>query len=134
MGDVEQWTGLKSVVQMTSKRCVKKTGATSEEARYYISSLNASAARMNQIVRSHWSVENNLHWVLDVVFNEDSSLKKKYNSAVNFNIVTKVALSLLEKEQTMKASKKGKRENAALDDRYREKVLKCKKRFPCESR
>lgn len=63
--------------------------------------------------------------MLDVVFNEDSSLKKKDNLAINFNIVTKVALSLLEKEQTMKASKKGKRENAALDDCYREKVLKC---------
>lgn len=125
MDDVEQWSGLKSVVQVTSERCIKKTGATSIEARYYISSLNASAARMNQIVRSHWSIENNLHWVLDVVFNEDSSLKKKDNSAINFNIVTKIALSLLEKEQTMKASKKGKRENAALDDRYREKVLKC---------
>jgi len=125
MDDVEQWTGLKSVVQVTSQRCVKKTGVTSQETRHYISSLNTSAARMNQIVRSHWSIENNLHWVLDVVFNEDGALKKKDNSAINFNIVTKVALTLLEKEQTMKASKKGKRENAALDDRYREKVLKC---------
>ena len=125
MDDVEKWPGLKSVVQLTSQRCVKKTGATSEEVRYYISSLNVSPAKMNQIVRSHWSVENNLHWMLDVVFNEDSSLKKKDNSAINFNIVTKMALTLLEKEQTMKASKKGKRENAALDDRYREKILKC---------
>lgn len=80
---------------------------------------------MNHVIRSHWSVENNLHWVLDIVFNEDYSLKKKDNSAINFNIVTKVALALLEKEQTMKASKKGKRENAVLDDQYREKVLRC---------
>ena len=125
MDDVEQWPELKSVAQVTSERCIKKTGATSEEVRYYISSLDVSSARMNHVIRSHWSVENNLHWVLDVIFNEDSKLKKKDNSAVNFNIVTKIALALLEKEQTMKVSKKGKRENAALDDHYREKVLKC---------
>jgi len=52
--------------------------------------------------------------VLDVVFNEDSSLKKKDNSAVNMNMITKIALELIEKEQSSKASKKGKREKAAL--------------------
>lgn len=125
MDDIEQWQGLRSVAQVTSQRIIKKTGKTSEEVRYYISSLNTCPVKMNHVVRSHWSVENNLHWVLDVVFNEDSSLKKKDNSAVNFNIITKVALALLEKEQSMKASKNGKRQNAALDDSYREKILKC---------
>ena len=63
--------------------------------------------------------------MLDVIFNEDKLLKKKDNSAINFNIVLKVALALLEKESSLKVSKKRKRLNAALDDSYREKVLKC---------
>lgn len=69
--------------------------------------------------------ENKLHWVLDVIFNEDKSLKKKDNAAVNLNMITKIALALIEKDQSFKAPKKGRRERAALDDQYREKILKC---------
>jgi hypothetical protein len=60
-----------------------------------------------------------------VIFNEDCSLKKEDHSAINFNMVVKVALALLEQEKTFKASKNGKRQRAALDDKYREKILKC---------
>lgn len=123
LDDKDQWLGLRSVAQVTSQRCIKKTGATSEEVRFYISSLNVDPVKMNYVVRSHWAVENKLHWMLDVVFNEDKSLKKKDNSPVNLNIITKIALALIEKEQSFKASKKGKREKAALDDKYREKIL-----------
>lgn len=125
MDDKEQWSGLKSIAQVTSQRYIKKTGKTSEEVRYYISSLDAYPAKMNQVIRSHWGVENKLHWVLDVIFNEDKSLKKKDNAAVNLNMITKIALALIEKDQSFKASKKGRRERAALDDRYREKIMKC---------
>jgi predicted transposase YbfD/YdcC len=125
MDDKELWHGLKSVVQVTSQRCIKKTGATSEDVRHYISSLDENPDKMNHVIRSHWAVENKLHWVLDVVLNEDSSLKKKDNSAVNLNMVSKIALAMIEKEPSFKASKKGKMEKAALNDQYREKVLKC---------
>jgi predicted transposase YbfD/YdcC len=125
LDDKDQWPGLRSVAQVISLRCDKKTNVTSKAIRYYISSLNTSPVKMNHVVRSHWAVENKLHWVLDVVFNEDSSLKKKDYSAVNMNMITKIALALIEKEQSSKASKKGKREKAALDDKYREKILKC---------
>jgi predicted transposase YbfD/YdcC len=125
MDDKEQWPSLKSVVRVTSQRYMKQTGATSIESRYYITSLGADPVKLNHAIRSHWRVENNLHWMLDVIFNEDKLLKKKDNSAINFNIVLKVALSLLEKESSLKVSKKRKRLNAALDDSYREKVLKC---------
>lgn len=80
--------------------------------------------QINSAVRSHWGIENRLHWVLNVIFNEDNSLKKKDHSAVNFNMIVKVTLALLEQEQTFKASKNGKRTRAALDDWYREKILK----------
>jgi predicted transposase YbfD/YdcC len=125
MDDKEQWPGLRSIIQVKSQRCIKKTGKTSEEVRYYISSLDTDPATMNQVIRSHWGVENKLHWVLDVIFNEDKSLKKKDNAAVNLNMITKIALALIEKDQSFKASKKGRRERAALDDQYREKILKC---------
>ena len=61
----------------------------------------------------------------DEIFNEDSSLKKKDHSAINFNMIVKVALALLERERTFKASKNGKRTKAALDNCYRQKILKC---------
>jgi predicted transposase YbfD/YdcC len=125
MDDKEQWPGLRSIAQVKSERCIKKTGKTSEEVRYYITSMEANPFTMNQAIRSHWGVENKLHWVLDVIFNEDKSLKKKDNAAVNLNMITKIALALIEKDQSFKASKKGRRERAALDDRYREKILKC---------
>ena len=125
MDEKENWTGIRSVVRVTSSRYIKKTGEESSATRYYISSLEANSARLNRVIRSHWSIENNLHWTLDVVFNEDSHLKKKNNSAANFNIINKMALTILEKDTTFKASKKRKRLKAALDDNYREKLLKC---------
>ena len=125
MDEKENWTGIRSVVRVTSSRYIKKTGEESSATRYYISSLEANPARLNRVIRSHWSIENNLHWTLDVVFNEDSHLKKKNNSAANFNIINKMALTILEKDTTFKASKKRKRLKAALDDNYREKLLKC---------
>ncbi|MCO1337201.1 ISAs1 family transposase, partial [Microbulbifer sp. OS29] len=67
----EQWHGLRSVVAVQEKRSV--AGHTSCETRYYISSLEPRSAELNQITRSHWGVENSLHWILDVVFREDDS-------------------------------------------------------------
>jgi predicted transposase YbfD/YdcC len=124
MDEKEQWEGIQSVVKIKSERYIKQTGQASEETRYYISSLKPDPAKLNQAIRSHWAIENNLHWSLDVVFNEDSLLKKKDYSARNFNIIAKIALALLEKETSLKASKKKKRLFAALKDDYREKVLK----------
>ena len=125
MDEKENWPGLKSVVRITSSRFIKKTGEESTDTRYYISSLESNARKLNKVVRSHWAIENNLHWTLDVIFNEDRKLKKKDFSAANFNIINKMALAILEKDKTFKASKKQKRLKAALNDSYREKLLKC---------
>ena len=65
-----------------------------KETRYYISSLALDAELIASSVRKHWSVENNLHWQLDVSFNEDYG-RKKNNAAVNFSLVSKTALSML---------------------------------------
>jgi predicted transposase YbfD/YdcC len=119
----ERWTKLKSIVRITSERYNKSTKQTSSETRYYITSLEADAAKINNAVRKHWTVENNLHWTLDVIFKEDESLKKKDASPVNFNIVRKIALAMIEKEDSIKKSKNVKRLKAALDDKYRTKIL-----------
>ena len=120
----EDWKSLTSIVRIESLREIKKTGVVSKEYRYYISSLAPDAERINQAIRSHWGIENHLHWNLDVVFQEDGELKRKGNSAENFNIITKAALALIENETTLKKSKPLKRLRAALNDNYREKIMK----------
>lgn len=120
----EQWKDLKTIVRIESYREDKKTTKASNSFRYYISSLHKDAQLINESVRSHWSIENNLHWNLDVIFKEDHQLKRKGNSVENFNMMTKVALNLLDAEKSTKKSKPTKRFKAAIDDSYREFVMK----------
>lgn len=98
----DEWDGLKSVARVQSGRYDKKTGKMSHQDRYYISSLPVDAKYINNAVRQHWAIENNLHWSLDVIFKEDESLKKKGNSALNYGLMAKMALVLIEKETTPK--------------------------------
>ncbi|MCW5922869.1 MAG: ISAs1 family transposase [Saprospiraceae bacterium] len=88
----------------------------------YISSLAMDAPAFNRLVRSHWNVENQLHWALDVVFGEDQSRKRIRNAAQNFSTVRKMTLNLL-KAKTEKISVNRKRNKCALSDQYREKNL-----------
>jgi predicted transposase YbfD/YdcC len=120
----EQWKDLKTIVRIKSYREDKKTGEFSNNFRYYISSLPMDAKLINKSVRSHWAIENNLHWNLDVIFKEDGQLKRKGNSVENFNMMTKVALALLDNEKSTKKSKPMKRFKASLDDHYREMIMK----------
>ena len=119
----DQWAGIKSVVKIESERFTKVSGKTQNEQRYYISSLNADPKPINIGVRNHWGVENKLHWMLYVEFKEDSSRRKKGNSAENYNVIAKTALTLISKDES-KNSKKGKRFLAAIDPKFREILLK----------
>lgn len=120
----QQWKDVRTVIKIESERYMKINGKTQKEERYYISSSEANAKRINKAVRNHWSIENNLHWMLDVVFNEDRSRRRQGNSAANFNLISKIALALVSKEESKKISKKGKRYRAALDTKFREKILR----------
>jgi predicted transposase YbfD/YdcC len=91
--DRERWAGLIAFVQVRSY--VTEKGEQTVSTRCYISSLNASAQRFCEMIRGHWSIENQLHWCLDVVFGEDSSRARKDNSPLNLNVLRKMALSLL---------------------------------------
>ena len=117
------WKDLKSIIEIERKTIDKQTLKETMQTSYYISSALHDAWKFNQDIRSHWSVENNLHWSLDVLFGEDRSLKKKGNSAINFNIIAKTALALIEKEPTPKRSRVQKMKKCAFDDSFREKVL-----------
>lgn len=74
----------------------KKTGAEEQSVRYYISSKTADAKYFHQAVRSHWGIENKLHWCMDVIFGEDKSKKQAQHSAQNFSLINKVALNMIQ--------------------------------------
>jgi len=93
--ETHKWPGLKSI-GMVRKSTIRK-GKEVNEARFYISSLEADAAKLNKITRSHWSIENQLHWRLDVIFNEDKACIRNENAAENLNIMRKWALSILQR-------------------------------------
>jgi predicted transposase YbfD/YdcC len=121
--DKEEWVNLKTIIEIKSEIYHKKTEKKTENVRYYISSREANSKQLLEDIRQHWSIENNLHWNLDVIFKEDLQLKRNGNSAENFNMVTKLSLALLDSENSIKKSKPLKRLRASIDDTYREKII-----------
>lgn len=119
----EKWAGLKTLFVIDSLVEKKCGGEISSDQRFYISSLEADAKLLNIKTRDHWSIENNLHWSLDVQFGEDRSRKYRGNVPENFNIILKSVMALLLNDKTPKCSKNSKRFKAALDVEYREKLL-----------
>lgn len=117
-----RWKDLSTLVRISSERTQNLTGETQYQTRYYISSKKADAQTFNRLVRSHWAIENKLHWVMDVTFKEDDSRKRIGNSAVNFNMIAKIALKILEKNKG-KLSKPMTRMRAALDDNFRDSLI-----------
>jgi predicted transposase YbfD/YdcC len=98
-------------------------GKTTVETRYYISSLPNNAQILGQSVRSHWGIENPLHWVLDVVFREDDCRIRKDNAPENFAVLRHIALNLLNQDKTGKMGIKNKQLQAGWDNDYLAKVL-----------
>ncbi len=117
------WPGLAAgsvaLVERTRQDLGDFGGKTSVERCCYISSLaGADAAATAAYVRGHWSVENNLHWQLDVSFGEDQNRTRKGHGAENYSRLCRIALNLLKRDSSVKAGIKGKRLNAGWDHDY----------------
>jgi predicted transposase YbfD/YdcC len=118
-----RWEKLTSVVRISAEITDKKSNVTTHNTRYYISSVQPNAQVINHSVRSHWGIENKLHWTLDVVMKEDNQLARKDNLPENLNIIKKIGIGLLNKERTEMKSKPLKMQKAYGDDQYRELIL-----------
>lgn len=115
------WAGLRTLVEVQAT--CQRGDRTHQETRYYLSSLGPEAARLNAVIRRHWAIENELHWVLDMVFNEDQSRIRQGYAAENAALLRKVAVSVLKQDTTSPLSLKGKRQQAGWDDHYLARVL-----------
>lgn len=117
--DYQDWAALKSIVMIEAHRHTSKE--SSVQRRYYLSSRDAqqtSSESFNSIIRSHWAVENSLHWSLDVTFGEDNSRVRSGKSDHNLAIIRRLVLNLLKNEKTAKLSIKNKRMRASFDSDY----------------
>ena len=92
-----KFPGMKSIICIDSERTIGEV--ISQERRFYISSLLADASKINSAIRGHWSIENCLHWSLDVTFNEDNSRIRSKNAAENIAMARHTALNLLQHEK-----------------------------------
>ena len=117
----QQWAGIKAVVKISARR-ETASGAT-VQPRYYISSLDAPAGTMLESVRRHWSIENSLHWTLDVTYREDQCRVRKDHAPQNLATLRQIPHNLLKNETSLKVGIQGKRLNAGWRQDYLLKVL-----------
>lgn len=122
LSDKTSWKQLSTIVMVQRERIVD--GKTSNETSYYITSLPSNAKEVARAIRGHWGIENSLHWVLDIAFQEDGSRIRKDHAPANFAIIRHMALNLLRQETSCKRSVKGKRLKAGWDTEYLARILR----------
>lgn len=112
------WPDLTIGLAVETIRGINGSGKVAAKIRYYLSSSKLPPDQLAVAIRSHWAIENGLHWVLDVGFNEDASRVRERTAARNLALLRKVALNLARADTTLKASLKGKRKAAAWDNAF----------------
>jgi predicted transposase YbfD/YdcC len=121
VGQAKQWTNLQSLIMIVRRRII--AGEETSKTRFYISSLAPNAKRILKATRQHWSIENGLHWVLDIAFNEDRSRVRKDHAPANLAVLRHMAVNLLKQETSAKGGIKAKRLQAGWNEDYLLKVL-----------
>ncbi len=117
----EQWDGLQTIVIV--ERIRHLWNETTHEIQFYLTSLPPDAQFLGRAIRTHWSIENQLHWTLDVTFAEDQCRIRSFHSPRNFALLRRLALNALNQETTLKRSLRQKRKQAAMNNNYMVTVL-----------
>jgi predicted transposase YbfD/YdcC len=117
------WPELSAVLAVETVRGVTGSGKVETEIRYFLTSCGDDPAVLVQAIRRHWSVENALHWVLDVTFREDDSRVRDRTAARNLALLRKVALNLVARDRGSQASLRGRRKKAAWNDAYMLQII-----------
>lgn len=111
-----QWSGFQTVIAVERIRHLRTK--TTHEIQFYLSSLSCNSSQIPRAIRQHWGVENSLHWVLDVTFNEDACRVRSLHAPHNLALLRRFALNILNCEHSFKGSLKQKSKRAAMDNRY----------------
>lgn len=117
----DQWSGLQTIVRVVRTRYL--WNKTEKEVMFYLSSLSPDALRLGKAIRQHWSIENQLHWVLDVTFGEDACRIRTGNAPENIALLKRWSINLLNQETSFKRSTRQKSRRASMDEGYLLKVL-----------
>jgi len=120
--DAHLWPGLKRVGLVEAERRLSD-GTTTVEQRYYLVSLDGGVERFAQSVRSHWGIENQLHWVLDMAFQEDASRVRKDHAPENFALIRHIALNLLRQDTSAQGGIQARRLQAGWNNDYLSRIL-----------
>lgn len=122
----ERWSSIKSIIKIDSTREIK--GASSFESRYYISSIQLDASKILHAIRSHWAIENSLHWVLDMSFGDDQSRIRKGNAPQNMAIIRHVSLNMIRAVKKERQSVKRMRKISGWSDSAMHNII-CQTKF-----
>ncbi len=117
------WPGLHTVLAVESIRSVHGTDKVESEIRYFLSSCRDNPTVLGAAIRAHWSIENAVHWVLDVTFREDDSRVRHRAAARNLALVRKIALNLIGRDRSSTDSVRARRKRAAWNDDYMFQIL-----------
>jgi predicted transposase YbfD/YdcC len=119
---LEEWPGIQSILAVESIRMTKPHGAVTAEKRFFLSSLPSEDERQIAAIRQHWLIENSLHWVLDVTFQEDTSRVRNQHARHNLALLRKVAIHLIQHRATS-GSVRSRRKQAAWNDAFMAQLL-----------
>jgi predicted transposase YbfD/YdcC len=123
LGPLHEWPDLRKLLAVETIRSVNGTGKTEAEIRYFLTSCDDDPAVLAQAIRRHWSIENSLHWVLDVSFREDDSRVRHRTAARNLALLRKIALNLVAADRNRQTSLRGRRKKAAWNDEYMLRII-----------